>query len=69
MNATPSYNPFRVAVQVAIAELTSDQAQRYYAIKAQKDFQNSLDGALSVFGWVYQLSEMVYHLGTLRIVD
>jgi hypothetical protein len=63
--STTAYNPFKSAAQAAIAELTSDQAQRYYAIKAQKDFQTSLDSTLTLIGWVYQLSEMVYHLGAL----
>jgi hypothetical protein len=63
--STTAYNPFAAAAQAAIAELTSDQAQRFYALQGQKDFQNSLDGTLTILGWVYQLSEMVYQLGVL----
>jgi hypothetical protein len=63
--STTAYNPFYSAAQAAIAELMSDQAQRYYAIKGQKDVQNALDNALTLIGWVYQLSELIYHLGAL----
>jgi hypothetical protein len=65
MNTSTIYNPFAAATQAAIAELTSAQAQRFYAFQAQKDVQSALDNALTLIGWVYQLSEMVYHLGTL----
>jgi hypothetical protein len=66
MNLSPTaYNPFAAAAQAAIAELTSTQAQRYYALKSQKDVQSALENALTLIGWVYQLSEMAYRLGAL----
>jgi hypothetical protein len=63
--STTAYNPFVAALNAAIAELTSAQAQRYYALKSQKDLQNSLDSALTLIGWIYQVSEKVYQLGAL----
>lgn len=64
MNATAiTYNPFRAAAEAAFSELSSDSAQHYYSIKAQKDFQNTLDATATVFVWVYQLAEMTYMMG------
>jgi hypothetical protein len=63
--STTAYNPFTSAAQAAIAELTSAQAQRFYALQGQKDVQSALDNALTLIGWVYQLSEMAYRLGAL----
>jgi hypothetical protein len=63
--STTAYNPFTSAAQAAIAELVSDQAQRFYALQGQKDVQSALDNALTLIGWVYQLSEMAYRLGAL----
>lgn len=68
MNPSTPYNPFQAAAQAAIAELTSEQAQRFYALKAQQDVQDALDRALTILGWIVQLSELVYHLGTLSRV-
>jgi hypothetical protein len=65
MNANTPYNPFSAAAQAAIAELTSAQAQRFYALQGQKDIQNTLEATLTVVSWVYQLSELIYHLGAL----
>jgi hypothetical protein len=45
MIATQTYNPF----QSAFAELTSDRAQRFYAHKAQRDLQTTIDAALTVY--------------------
>ncbi|MBW4550934.1 MAG: hypothetical protein KME35_07480 [Aphanocapsa sp. GSE-SYN-MK-11-07L] len=60
-NATSTHNPFAAATQAAIAELTSAQAQRFYALQGQKDTQNALEAMLTVVGWVYQLSEIAYN--------
>lgn len=60
MNA---YNPFRAAAEAAFAEITSEQAKQFYALKAQKDFQNALDGAITVCAWAYQLAQMTYMMG------
>jgi hypothetical protein len=65
MNANTPYNPFAAATQAAIAELTSDQAQRFYTLQSQKDVQNALDSTLTLISWIYQVSEMVYQLGAL----
>jgi hypothetical protein len=61
MNAT--YNPFRAAAETAFCEITSEQAQQFYALKAQKDFQNALDGAVTVCAWAFQLAQMTYMMG------
>lgn len=61
MNAT--YNPFRAAAEAAFSEITSEQAKQFYALKAQKDFQNALDGAITVCAWAYQLAQMAYMMG------
>ena len=64
MNATIStYNPFRAAAEAAFSEITSEQAQQFYALKAQKDFQNALDGAITVCAWAFQLAQMTYMMG------
>ncbi|HEY9827796.1 MAG TPA: hypothetical protein V6D19_20345 [Stenomitos sp.] len=57
-----TYNPFQAALSAAYHELTSKNAQRYYAIKAQKDIQNTLDTTITVFAWVYQIAESTYSL-------
>ena len=44
MNAT-TYSP----IASALAELTSTRAQQYYAHKAQRDIQTTLDAALTVY--------------------
>jgi hypothetical protein len=62
MNPTP-YNPFRAAAVAAFTELSSEQAHRYYTLKAQKDFQNTLDSTITLVCWVYQLAEMTYMMG------
>jgi hypothetical protein len=64
MNATTAtYNPFRAAAEAAFCEITSEQAQQFYALKAQKDFQNALDGAITVCAWAFQLAQMTYMMG------
>jgi hypothetical protein len=64
MNATTAtYNPFRAAAEAAFCEITSEQAQQFYALKAQKDFQNTLDGAVTVCAWAFQLAQMTYMMG------
>ena len=64
MNATVTiYNPFRAAAEAAFSEITSEQAQQFYALKAQKDFQNALDGAITVCAWAFQLAQMTYMMG------
>ncbi len=64
MNATAiTYNPFRAAAEAAFSELSSEQAQQFYALKAQKDFQNALDGAVTVCAWAFQLAQMSYMMG------
>jgi hypothetical protein len=64
MNATTAtYNPFREAAEAAFSEITSEQAQQFYSLKAQKDFQNALDGAITVCAWAYQIAQMTYMMG------
>jgi hypothetical protein len=57
------YHPFQAALAAAHQELTSEKAQRFYAIKAQKDAQNALDAAITLFAWVYRLAELSYAMG------
>jgi hypothetical protein len=64
MNATAAtYNPFRAAAETAFSEITSEQAKQFYALKAQKDFQNALDGAVTVCAWAFELAQMTYMMG------
>jgi hypothetical protein len=64
MNATTAtYNLFRAAAEAAFSELSSEQAQQFYALKAQKDFQNALDGAVTVCAWAFELAQMTYMMG------
>jgi hypothetical protein len=64
MNATTdTYNPFRAAAEAAFSELSSEQAQQFYALKAQKDFQNALDGAVTVCAWAFELAQITYMMG------
>ena len=65
MNATnTAYNPFRASAAAAFAELSSEQAKRFYFLKAQEDIQTVLDASVTVFTWVYQLAELTYLMGT-----
>jgi hypothetical protein len=64
MNATEvKYNPFRAAAQVAFSELSSDQAQHFYSLKAQEDIQSVLDASVTVCAWVFQIAELTYAMG------
>jgi hypothetical protein len=64
MNATETkYNPFRAAAAAAFAELSSEQAQHFYSLKAQKDVQTVLDNSITLFSWVFQLAELTYTMG------
>jgi hypothetical protein len=64
MNATEiKYNPFRAAAQAAFAELSSEKAQHFYSLKAQKDVQAVLDNSITLFSWVFQLAELTYMMG------
>jgi hypothetical protein len=64
MNATDTkYNPFHAATAAAFSELSSEQAQRFYSLKAQKDIQNVLNNSVTLFCWVFQLAELTYAMG------
>jgi hypothetical protein len=58
-----SYNPFISAIDVAVTELTSDAAKRYYTNKAQADIQTTVDAALTVGIGLYNLCSFIYALG------
>jgi hypothetical protein len=64
MNATDvKYNPYHAATSAAFAELSSEQAQRFYSLKAQEDILTVLDASVTLFCWVYQLAELTYAMG------
>jgi Rho termination factor, N-terminal domain len=52
------YNPFTSAFRAAFNELTSDQACRYYSVRAQQDIQTTLF-------FIFELAFMTYELGQL----
>jgi hypothetical protein len=51
------YSPFASALSAAISELTSDQATRYYSIRAQQDIQTTLDLVLGFACFAYAFGQ------------
>jgi hypothetical protein len=51
------YSPFASALSAAISELTSDQATRYYSIRAQQDIQTTLELVLGFACFAYAFGQ------------
>jgi hypothetical protein len=57
------YNPYTATLSAAYAELTSDGAKQYYALRARADTQMVIDATLAAGIAVYEAAVLAYQMG------